>query len=144
VAPEKLEALLPVVKGWQKGQSDSETMNVGIVMSVARVSYEKGDLGVSLEITDTLGNAMLMGPVQTMLSSATPAGKTVDGVTAKTFAVGGFTGVEVWDSKEKVADAIVAVGGRFLVKASQSDARDTTAVRAVVEVVNLKALADLK
>jgi hypothetical protein len=144
VAPEKLEALLPKLPGWERGEPSSEVMAIGPGMSVARVQFDKGDLSMTLEITDTLANPMLMGPWAMLAGTATPAGRTVEGVTAKTFPIGGFTGIEVWDSKEKAADAIVVVNGRFVVKASLSDAKDTSAPRAAVEAVNFKALAVLK
>jgi hypothetical protein len=144
VAPAKLVALLPTVPGWTKGEPDSEVITTGVTMVVARVSYDKGDLSMSLEITDTLASPMLMMAYTAMTSAASTTGKTIEGVTGKTITVAGFPGVEAWDSKEKVADVIVAVNGRFIVKASLSDAKDTSAPRAAVEAVDLKALAALK
>lgn len=144
VAPEKLQALLPTLAGWTRGEPDGEVLNLGMTMSVARVSYEKGDLSMTLEITDTLANQQLMGPFAgAMVKVGGQKQKTETGW-ARGITLAGFPGAETWEDNIRTATVVVIVNGRFVVKADLADAADTSAPRAAVEAVNLKALAALK
>jgi hypothetical protein len=142
IAPDKLVALLPQVPGWTKGEPSSESVTTGIMMSVARVSYEKGDSNISLEIMDTAMNQMLIAPFTMILQSgyAETSGKGYrKGATIK-----GFPGIESWDPEGPSANVVVLVAERFLVNASGSGVSDANATRKVVEAVDLTALAGLK
>jgi hypothetical protein len=143
VAPAKLVALLPAIPGWTKGEPKGEAMNMGtMTLSMARVSYEKDDSSIKLEITDTVFNQMILGPFSSMMkagfSEKTSAGW------RKSVTIGGFPGLESWDAEQKSADVVTAVAGRYLVKASATEVADTSTARKAVEAVDLKALAALK
>ena len=145
VAHEKLVALLPAIAGWTKGEPEGELQKMGpLTMSVGRVDYEKGDLSLSLEITDTLANQMLMGPFMSGLMAAGTGKTKTESGWAQKVSIGGFPGVESFDSEDKRADVMVILDGRFVVRAQISDVPDTAVAKAAVEAVNLKALASLK
>ena len=145
VAHEKLVALLPAMAGWTKGEPEGETTKMGpLTMSVGRADYEKGDLSLTVEITDTLANQMLMGPFMTMLTVAGTGKTKTESGWAQKVTIGGYPGTEVYDTDDKRADVMVILDGRFVVRASISDVPDTAAAKAAVEAVNLKALAALK
>jgi len=145
VAREKLIALLPTIAGWTKGEPEGTVLNVGAMpMSVGRVDYEKGDLSLRLEITDTLANQMLMGPFMAGLNAAGAARKKTESGWVQKVTIGGYPGTEVYDTEDKRADVMVILDGRFVVRATISDVPDTAAAKAAVEAVNLKALAALK
>lgn len=145
VAFEKLVALLPAIAGWTKGEPEGEVTNMGaLTMSVGRADYEKGDLSLTLEITDTLANQMLMGPFMAGLNAAGTTKTKTESGWAQKVTIGGFPGVEVFDSEDKRADVMVILDGRFVVRAQISDVQDTAAAKAAVEAVNLRALAALK
>jgi hypothetical protein len=145
VAHEKLVALLPAIAGWTKGEPEGELTRMGpLTMSVGRADYEKGDLSLTLEITDTLANQMLMGPFMAGLSAAGTTRTKTESGWAQKVTIGGFPGVEVFDSEDKRADVMVILDGRFVVRATIADVQDTAAAKAAVEAVNLKALAALK
>jgi hypothetical protein len=144
VAPAKFVALLPTIPGWTKGQPDSEVINIGMVMSTARVSYEQGDLSLSMEIIDTLANPMLMGSFMSMMMGAGQTQVKTETGWARGITIAGFPGAEVWDNETKTADVLVVLNGRFVVKAGVSGMKDTTVARQAVEAVDLKALAALK
>ena len=115
-----------------------------LTMSVARVDYEKGDLSLQLEITDTLANQMLMGPFMAALNAAGTARTKTESGWAQKVTIGGYPATEVYDTEDKRADVVVILDGRFTVRAQISDVPDTAAAKAAVEAVNLKALAALK
>ena len=142
---EKLVALLPAIPGWTKQEPSGEVTNMGpLTMSVGRADYEKGDLSLEIEITDTLANQMLMGPFMAGLNAAGTARTKTESGWAQKVTIGGYPGTEVYDTEEKRADVMVILDGRFVVRAQISDVPDTAAAKAAVEAVNLKALAALK
>ncbi len=144
VAPARLIALFPTVAGWTKGEPDGEVMTAGLTMSVARVRYEKGDLSLAMEITDTLSDPQLMGPVMSGIQAAGAGKRKTETGWARAVTIGGFPGAEVWDDESTAADVMVIVNGRFVVRARVSDVKDTSAARMAVEAVDLKAVAALK
>lgn len=143
VAPEKLVPFLPQLAGWTRGEPETESLTVGMTMSTARVSYQKGDDSFSLDIIDTGGNQMTM---QAMTMATKGAGHTESDAKGyrKTFAFAGQPGVEAWDAESSTADALLIVAGRYLVSSKVSGVKDTALARKVIEAVDVKALAALK
>jgi hypothetical protein len=66
---EKLVALLPEPTGWTRSKPRGEQMSMGVSMSKAEASYEKGESSVRLEITDSSFNQLLLAPMSMMLMS---------------------------------------------------------------------------
>jgi hypothetical protein len=143
VAPQKLVALLPQVPDWTKGEPDTDTIAVGMPMCLARVSYEKGGTTINLEIIDTAKNQMTLTGL-TMVMKEGGIVETSGKGYRKSITIAGHPGVESWDPEGSTADVLVIVAARFLVKATASDVKDTTAARRLVEAVDYRALAALQ
>jgi hypothetical protein len=143
VAPEKLVALLPQLPDWPRGEASTDTITTGMTMRVVRVSYEKGDTTINLEIIDTAKNQMTLTGLTMVMKEGNVVDTSGKGY-RKSITVAGHPGVESWDPEGPTADIMVIVADRFLVKASASDVKDTTTPRQLIDAVDYKALAALK
>ena len=138
----QLQAFFPTIPDWTKGEADGNDVTVGMSISTAQVTYTKGDSSVTLEITDTAMNQLVVGQVAAMTQSVNIE-QPANGY-RKASTVAGFPSIEEWDADAKNAELTVIVAGRFIVKANASQVSDIKPARAVIDAVDLKRLAALK
>ena len=137
-----LAALLPNVPGWEKGDANGEQSEMmGMTFSRAEAEYNKGDVNVRLEITDT---ALIQGMLMpfTMMSSGLNE-KTAEGYRRGT-TVAGHPGWEEWENQTKNGDVNVLVAGRFIVHASGYDLPSMDPVKEIIAALPAARLAALK
>ncbi len=137
-----LVALLPNVAGWEKGDVNGEQSEMlGMTFSRAEAEYNKGDVNIRLEITDT---ALIQGMLMpfTMMSTGLNE-KTAEGYRRGT-TVNGHPGWEEWQIQEKNGDVNVLVAKRFIVHASGYDLPNIDVVKEIIAAVATAQLAALK
>lgn len=137
-----LVALLPSVPGWERGDVNGEQSEMmGMTFSRAEAEYNKGDVNVRLEITDT---ALIQGMLMpfTMMSSGLNE-KTAEGYRRGT-TVAGHPGWEEWENQTKNGDVNVLVAGRFIVHASGYDLPSMDPLKEIISALPAARLAALK
>lgn len=139
---ESLQALLPDMPGWTKGEPKGETETVGVSMSRVHVDYDKGESTLSFEIMDSTMNQALLGPAMALAKTGYSE-QTSEGFKKGT-AVGGFPGVEEWTTVSKRGVVTAIVGGRFIATVTGEGVPDIDTVRKALEAMDLKKLAALK
>ena len=139
---EKLVALLPDVNGWTRGKPKGEQVSMGITMSHAKTEYQKGDASIDLEITDSSFNQLVLSPF-TMFLAAGYSERNSEGY-SKSAPMGGHPGFEKWNNENKDGEVTVVVANRFIVNAKGRGTENIDPVKALVQAVNLGALAALK
>ena len=55
--------------GWTRDKPTGKQWNMGVSMSMAEADYEKGDSRITLGITDTAFNQLMLAPLSFMLKS---------------------------------------------------------------------------
>jgi uncharacterized phage infection (PIP) family protein YhgE len=143
VDSDELKALLPDVSGWEKKNSKSEQMSLGVAsFSHAETHYENGDAEIKLDITDSAMSQLVLAPFVMFITSGYSE-KTDDGY-KKSTVISGTPGFESWDKTNKRAEVVAIVGNRFIVQGTGQSVDGVEIVRKVVESVNLSKLAGLK
>ena len=143
IESDTLKTLLPEVSGWERKNSKSEQVSMGVAsMSHAETHYEAGDQEIKLDITDSAMSQLLLAPVVMYLATGYSE-KTDDGY-KKAVQVGGYPGFESWDKSSKRAEVTAVVGNRFIVAATGNNVESVDPVRKLVETVDLAKLAGLK
>ena len=137
-----LQALLPDIAGWEKGEADGEQGEMmGVSYARTEASYNKGDVNVRLEIIDTaLIQAMVM-PFSMMARGGFNE-KSDEGYKRGT-TINGHPGWEEWEHQTQSGDVNVLVANRFIVHASGHDLPNLDPIRAVVTAVPAARLAAL-
>jgi len=139
---EKLVELLPEPAGWTRSKPNGKQMSMGISMSQAEASYEKGESTVRLEITDSSFNQLYLAPMSMMLMS-TYSERSSEGY-KKAASLNGSPGFEEWEIEPKEGTVTVVVANRFVVTARGRSVDNIEAVRSFVKAVDLAKLAALK
>jgi hypothetical protein len=139
---EQLIALLPEPAGWTRGKPEGKQWSMGVSMSMAEADYEKGDSRITLSITDTAFNQLMLAPLSFMLKSGWSE-RSTEGY-KKAVSIGGSPGYESWETEDKDSEIGVVVGNRFLVSAKGRDVESVDVVRSFVQAVNLSKLSTLK
>jgi hypothetical protein len=143
VSAAALEALLPVVPGWERSDVSSDEGDVmGMSYVNTRGSYSKGEIEVEVQIMDTAGIPALLMPF-TMIADGAVNEKTAEGYRVG-ITMGGQPGWESWENESKQAEIAILVGGRFIVKVTGFDQANTAAVKEVIGAINFAELAALK
>jgi len=139
---EQLQALLPQIDGWTRGEPRGETDTTEKVSRV-QVNYDARDMGgLSIEIMDTSRNQVMLEPMLAMIKSGYQSNQ--GGTVIKATTVGGFPGYEEWTSESRNGAVSVLVEGRFTVAVTGSFVADLATIRRVAESIDLKKLAALK
>jgi len=138
VPHESLQALLPQLPGWERGEPKGETVTSGISVSRVTAEYDKGDSSLTFELMDTSMNQALLAPLM-VLVKAGYIDRRSDGYTKAT-TVGGFPGTEEWTPEAKNGEVSALVGGRFVVKATGNSVANVGVIREAVEAIDLKKL----
>jgi glucose/arabinose dehydrogenase len=140
---EKLEALLPQMSGWTRGETEGEQQAaMGFKTSRAEAEYTSGDSRMTLEIQDiALAQMMLSGFTMYMASGFEE--RSSDGYKRAT-KIAGYPGFEEWQKGSRHAEVTAVVNNRFIVVARANDVPSTEPARKLIEAVDLGKLASLK
>lgn len=139
---EVLKALLPEVNGWTQSGARGEQVSMPMKFSRAEARYSRGEGNVELEITDSALNQMLLAPLS-MYLAAGYAERSDEGF-KRAAKIGGHPGIEDWNSASKRGEVTAVVNNRFVIQATGHDVDDLSAVRQIVDAVDLSRLAALK
>jgi hypothetical protein len=137
-----LIALLPAPAGWEREKPTGERMTSPVSFADASVRLMKGDATVTVKITDSGFNQLLVAPFAMFLAGNFER-ETSSGY-EKSIKVGDAPGMEKWDSETKSGDLTVIVNKRFIVELDGSSIDDPKVLRTMLDSVDLKKLADLK
>jgi hypothetical protein len=140
---ERLKERFPEVSGWTRGAVTGEQgamMNMSY--SKAEGEYTSDGRTISLEITDTaLIQAMVM-PFAMVASGG--LNQKSDSGFKRGVTIGGHPGWEEWENAGNQGEVSLLVAKRFVVHADGRGVANIETVRAIVEAVDLGALAALK
>jgi hypothetical protein len=139
---ERLVELLPQVDGWERSEPKGEQVTMGIAISKAQARYTKGGSEVSIEITDSSFNQLILTPLS-MYLAAGYSERSTEGFKRGT-TVGGHPGFETWVNSSKRGEVTAVVANRFIVQGTGRGVENTDAVKAFVQAVDLSKLAGLK
>jgi hypothetical protein len=141
VPHESLEALLPTLPGWTRGEPKSETDRTENVSRVT-VNYDQPGTGagISIELMDTSRNENMVAAARSAVTSPVPS----PGTTVAATTLGGFPASEEWTAEAKNGVVNVLVADRFTVAVTGSSVADLATIRAVASAIDLQKLAALK
>jgi hypothetical protein len=138
----QLQALFPVLPGWEKGKPTGEKMTAPVAFSQAEVRYTRGDSRIELKIVDSGFHQLLLAPYTMFLTSGFER-ETQDGY-EKSTKVGNEPGWEKWNTVRKSGEVNAVVGKRFLVQAEGRDLEDIKVLHDAIEKTDLARLAAMK
>jgi hypothetical protein len=148
VAASALEPLLPAPEGWTriKASADRVVVSESCDYSFAGATYTRDGMTVRVTIADTGKSDEGLGLLATMVVSLPDGyvGEVPPATTVARVKVDGMPAASRWDSKDKEGEFTVLVGGRFIAKAEGTKVTDLATLRAIVELVDLKKLGELK
>jgi hypothetical protein len=139
---EQLKTFLPEIEGWTRSDLLGRRMNMPVPMSHAEARYRKGESSITIDITDSALNQLVLAPMSMFL--ATGYEERSDTGYRKATTIGGYPGFEYWEKNDRQAEVTAVVANRFVVVGKGRDVTGTEAVRTAVEAVNLGKLAGLK
>ena len=135
----QLEALLPVVPGFTRGQAAGETDNQEAVSRVT-VDCESGAATISVEFMDTCRNADMLSQLREWLKGGAPRTR---GTVVRTLQVRGFPAYEEWTAETQHSEIHVLVADRFTVKVT-GDLVNLPPVQTAAQAIDLQKMATLK
>lgn len=148
IASTVLEPLLPSPAGWTKtrASADRVTVSESCGYTFAGATYTKDAMTVRVTVADTGKNDESLGLLATMVVSLPEGylGSVPPATTVARLTVGDMPAASRWDDKDKEGEFTVVVGGRFVAKAEGRQMTDLATLRAIVELVDLKKLGELK
>lgn len=139
---EKLMGLLPENASWTRTKPKGEQVFMGATMSKAEAEYQKGEATIDLEIVDSSFNQLVLSPI-TMFLTQGYSERSVEGY-SRSVALSGHPGFEKWNHEAKRGEVTVVLGNRFIVQATGRNVDNIDPVKALVQAVDLRALAALK
>ena len=137
-----LIALLPAPAGWEREKPTGERMTSPVSFADASVRLMKGEATVTVKITDSGFNQLLVAPFAIFLAGNYE--KETSSGYEKSVKIGDAPGLEKWDSQTKSGDLNVIVNKRFIVEIDASSIDDPKVMHTMLDSVDLKKLADLK
>jgi len=143
-----LEPLLPAPQGWTriKAGGNQVTVSESCGYSFADATYTKDGMKVRLTLADTGRNEEGLSVVATMVVSLPEnyVGDVPPATTVARLSVRGQPAASRWDDKNKEGEFTVLVNGRFVAKAEGTNLNSLATLRAIVELVDLTRLGQLK
>jgi hypothetical protein len=139
---EVLKSMLPQVSGWTQAGVRGEQVSMPMKVSRAEARYSRGESSVELEIIDSAVSPMFLAPLSMFMASG--YSERSDEGFKRAAKIGGFPGIEDWNSNSRRAEVTAVVNNRFVVQATGHDVGDLAAVREIVDSVDLAKLGTLK
>ncbi|HEX5070265.1 MAG TPA: hypothetical protein VFV78_08610 [Vicinamibacterales bacterium] len=145
VPHEKLVELLPNIPGFKRESDVQATTDTSENVSRVQLDYieESGTAGLSVELMDVAGNAVMLEPIKALLKlqgTRQSAGGTEEKVTV----VGGYPAVQEWTAEANNGSMSVLLAGRFLVKVTGSSVAGVGVIAKALEAIDLKKIEALK
>lgn len=137
-----LEAFLPDLPGWEKGEIEGEKVSAPLAISKTNVSYTKDDASIRVEITDSAHSQMFMAPFIVFLS--TDYARESSSGYEKSIRIGNHQGWETYHRDGKEASVNLLVAKRYLVSLTGNGIEDTKVLRDAIGRIDLSRLAALK
>jgi hypothetical protein len=137
-----LQTVFGDLSGWEKGKPTGERMSMPVSFSRAEVNYTKGDSRITVEISDSAFNQMLMIPYSMFLTSGYEK-ETEDGYEKSTI-VADYPGWEKWNTQNKNGELNAIVNKRFIVQVEGHELDDVKTLHTAMASVDLSKLASLK
>jgi len=148
VAATALEPLLPVPAGWNRARSGGNRVVVSeeCGYTFADAVYEKDGMKVRVMLADTGRNEESLGLIATMVVSLPDGytGTVPPATTVTRLLLNGVPAASRWDAGPNEGEFVAVVGGRFVAKAEGTHIDSLATLRALVELVDLKKLGELK
>jgi hypothetical protein len=139
---ESLQALLPTVPGWTRGEMTGMVLSVPMRGTQASLTLSRGDARMSIEIIDTVFNQTLYAPVVAYLTEGFQT--TTDDGTKRAAKVQDQPALEEFTQDSQTAALTVLVGKRFLVHVETTGVSDMTSARIAAAGIDMAKLAALK
>ena len=139
---ERLKELIPEISGWTRSNVRGEQVTIPFKMSKAQARYEKGDSSITLEITDSSFNQLILAPLSMFMAMGFEE-KSDDGYTKAT-KISGLPGFEKWQHAGKDGEVTAIVANRFIVNADGNNVENIDVIRKIVQTVDLNKLAGMK
>lgn len=136
-----LIGLLPEMSGWERQKPTGERMTMPVSFAQAEAHYNKGDSSVTVKVTDSGFNQLLVAPFAMMLTTGYSK-ETSEGY-EKATTISSYPAFEKWD-ESKHGELTVFVDKRFIVEVEGSGLSSTKDLQAFLDKTDLKKLADLK
>jgi hypothetical protein len=141
-----LQKLLPAPSGWTRLRTNQDriTLSETCIYSYADAVYTKDAMKVRITLADTAADPSSLAVLATMLTASDYSGFIPPATTIKRFKFNESPAALRWDDQAKEGEFVTVISERFVAKAEGTtlDASDT--LQALVEQVNLKALAALR
>lgn len=143
-----LEKLLPAPAGWTRVDANTDVVVISPDCShpIAAASYSKGEMRIKISLADSglhPDSLMALAPMIVMLpegySERIPPATTVERLRRN-----GMQTAERWDERKGNADITMLVNGRFVVSGEGRHLDSLETLRALVDTIDVKRLADLR
>lgn len=128
--------------GWERAKPTGERMSSPVNFSEAQVRFTKGESSLSLKITDSGLNQMLIAPFAMFLTAGYE--KETERGYEKSVKVGEYPGWEEWNSQGKDGELNAIVNKRFMVQIDGRNIEDPKVMHELAAATNLKKLGELK
>jgi hypothetical protein len=142
VGHERLQKFVPSVSGWKLERSYSADVRLPAPASHVRATFTQGPAQIEFELTDTAGDAAYVQALANVAGGdfhqEAPNGY------MKAVTMGGFPGLESFNSDDKIGEISVLINRRFLIHASGTGTGAIDPVRELISHVDLAGIAALK
>ncbi|GAB3292502.1 hypothetical protein [Hymenobacter tenuis] len=140
-----LQAYLPTeVSGFTAANPTGQSMKMsGIAFSTAGRDFTKDSVTVKTELIDYNGANQMYQGASAMLGLGLESEDDDQITKSSSLGIKGASGMETYRKKEREAEILLAVGGRFLVKVSADKQNDLALVESVAKQINLEKLAEM-
>ncbi|MDU0370270.1 hypothetical protein ACFPAF_07705 [Hymenobacter endophyticus] len=141
----ELQAYLPTeVSGYTAANPTGQSMKMsGIAFSTVGREFTKDSVTVKTEIIDYNGANQLYQGASAMLGLGLESEDDEQLTKSASLGIDGASGMETYRKKDRQAELMLAVGGRFLIKVTADKQPDTELVESVAKQMQLEKLAEL-
>jgi hypothetical protein len=140
VSHTQLEALLPALPGFTRGQPKGETDTLEAV-SRTTVDYEARAVVISIELMDSCRNPDMLSQLREFLAQGPPA---TAGTVMRSLPMRGFPAYTEWTQASGHGEVHVLVADRFMVKVTGDLVQTLAVVEGAATAIDLQRLAALK
>ncbi len=140
--------LLPAPPGWTRTRTGGSEVVVSdsCGYSFADATYTNGDMKVRVTLADTAQNVESLGLLATLVVSfpADYTGEVPPATSIARLTLNGAPAGSRWDAEAREGEFVALVGHRFVAKAEGTKLDSLATLRAIIELLDLKKLGELK
>jgi hypothetical protein len=137
-----LQATLPEISGWQRGEPTGERMTAPVPFSQAEADYTMGDAHISVKVVDSAFSQMLIAPWAMFLTAGYER-ESSEGY-EKSVNINGNPGFERYNTAGRDGELNVVFAKRFLVTVEGDNISDTKVLHDFVSKLDVAKLESLK